>query len=286
VDGDSFYEVTFQAKVGDGDWQDIGTDDSAPYSVYHEVSGLETGTPLSYRALVLDNAGHSKTSDAQATTSPAPRITLSTPAQGARIRNAVALLATTDPDRADQSVRFERSLDGGSTWTAVGTDSSSPAFSMSDDLTSLGLADGAQVVYRAVLVEGSGNEVVSETRTVTQVLTPVTTLVVHYFRPNGDYADWGLHLFGDAIRDDVAGSVQWGDPFDPVSPTPDADGLRFEVPIDEDTKQGCFIIHKPLGDTVPDTREPGGNQCLIPLEHPEVWMVAGDPTQHYTDPTP
>ena len=286
VDGDSFYEVTFQAKVGDGDFEDIGTDDSAPYSVYHEISELQTGTPVAYRAIVLDNSGHTQTSDPLETATPAPRIRVQLPGELARVRNTVSLLAFSDPDRADQSARFERSLDGGETWTVVGTDTSSPAWSMTDDLSDLGLADGAQVVYRVVLVEASGNEVVSETRTVTQVLTPVTTLVIHYFRPDGDYDGWGLHLFGDAIRDDVAASVKWEDPFDPVSPTPDADGLRFEVPIDQDTARGCFIIHQPAGDIVPDTREPGGDQCLVPLEHPEVWMVAGDPVQHYTDPTP
>ena len=41
-----FYEVTFQARVGDGEWELIGTDDNAPYRVYHDVSGYETGTPL------------------------------------------------------------------------------------------------------------------------------------------------------------------------------------------------------------------------------------------------
>ena len=41
VDGSSFYEVTFYAKVGDGDWQPIGTDDTAPYRVFHDVSPLD-----------------------------------------------------------------------------------------------------------------------------------------------------------------------------------------------------------------------------------------------------
>ena len=40
VGGSSFYEVTFQAKVGDGGWRSIGTDDTAPYQVFHDVSGL------------------------------------------------------------------------------------------------------------------------------------------------------------------------------------------------------------------------------------------------------
>ena len=122
-------------------------------------------------------------------------------------------------------------------------------------------------------------------RTVTAAVAPVTTLVVHYFRPAGDYTGWGLHLFGDAIRDGVAAAVQWDHPSTRRGRTRTAWRV-FEVPIEEDTKQVCFIIHQPGGDQVPETREPGGDQCLTPLSHPEVWMVAGDPTQHYTDPTP
>ena len=36
--GSSFYEVTFYAKVGNGRWRSIGTDDTAPYRVFHDVS--------------------------------------------------------------------------------------------------------------------------------------------------------------------------------------------------------------------------------------------------------
>ena len=50
VDGSSFYEVTFYAKVGNGEWRPIGTDDTAPYRVFHDVSLLDPGTPLEYRA--------------------------------------------------------------------------------------------------------------------------------------------------------------------------------------------------------------------------------------------
>ena len=42
--GDSFYEVTFQAKIGDDPWEPIGTDDNAPYRVFHDVYALEPGT--------------------------------------------------------------------------------------------------------------------------------------------------------------------------------------------------------------------------------------------------
>ncbi len=44
MDGDSFYEVTFLARTRqDADWQAIGTDDSAPYRVLHDVADLNPG---------------------------------------------------------------------------------------------------------------------------------------------------------------------------------------------------------------------------------------------------
>ena len=72
VDGSSFYEVTFQARTAGGEWEPIGTDDTAPYQVFHEVTGLNPGTAVEYRAVVLDNGGHTSASAARTGTVPAP----------------------------------------------------------------------------------------------------------------------------------------------------------------------------------------------------------------------
>ncbi|ASN50887.1 alpha-amylase family glycosyl hydrolase [Sinomonas sp. R1AF57] len=61
---DSFYEVTFQARTPGGQWENIGTDDTYPYQVFHATKGMTPGTPLEYRALTLDNAGHTAASAA------------------------------------------------------------------------------------------------------------------------------------------------------------------------------------------------------------------------------
>jgi glycosidase len=281
VGDDGFNEVTFQARAGDGDWQSIGTDDNAPYRVYHDVSGYTTGTPLQYRAVVLDNAGHTRTSRVRSRDVPEPRITLASPAQGARVRSEVRLLANTDPERATQSVTFYRRVGSGA-WTAIGTDTSSPAYSMVDDISGLGLADGDQIHYRAVLTEADGNEVVSRSRTVTAALTPVTTAVVHYKRAGDDYEGWGLHLFGDAIADSVAQQVTWDNPWSFT--TIDQGGARFEIPLKDDTKPVNFIVHLPGRDDVPTGREPGGDRSFVPLDHPEIWLVQGDPTIHFEPP--
>ncbi len=62
VGGARFYEVTFLAKIGNGPWKDIGTDDNAPYRVFQDTSDIAPGTQVSYKAIVLDNAGHTRSS--------------------------------------------------------------------------------------------------------------------------------------------------------------------------------------------------------------------------------
>ena len=281
VEGDSFYEVTFEARVAGGDWRSIGTDDNAPYRVYHDVAGLETGTAVQYRATVLDNAAHARTSRVRSTEVPAPRIVLTTPAENALVRDQVRLLANTDPERASQTVAFQRRVGTGA-WSAIGTDTSSPDYRAVDDIAALGLATGAQIQYRAVLTEADGNEVQSRIRTVRVAPPPVTTAIVHYRRPAGDYANWGLHLFGDAIADSVLAQVSWGNPW-PFTAIDDF-GARFEIPLKDDTRPLNYIIHLPGRDDVPTGREPGGDRTFVPINSPEVWVVQGDPTIHTSRP--
>ncbi|MFC3298526.1 alpha-amylase [Arthrobacter agilis] len=161
VAGSSFYEVTFEARTAGAEWTGIGTDDNAPYSVYHDTSALPAGTAVEYRAVVLDNGRHSRTSATASAAVPAPKPTMGLPAEGTQVQGAVDVTATVSPERSDYAVTLERSVAGG-TWTAIGTDESSPTYSAVDDLTALELADGTQVRYRAVL--GTS---VSDVRTVT-----------------------------------------------------------------------------------------------------------------------
>ena len=71
--------MTFLAKTGSGPWQDIGTDDNAPYRVFHDTSDIAPGTQVSYKAIVLDNAGHTRTSAVTTATIPPPVIALEAP---------------------------------------------------------------------------------------------------------------------------------------------------------------------------------------------------------------
>ena len=180
---DGFYQVSFAVRVGDDtEWTTIGTDDNAPYRVFYDFEGLETGTPLEFRAVLLDNAGNTSTATASAEVAP-PRV-------------------------------------------------------------------------------------------------PLDEAVIHYHRPAGDFTDWGLHLWGDAIAEGVA--TDWCAPRPPSGF--DDFGAVFEIPLRDDTKSVNFIVHTPCGDDVPTTREPGGDRGFVPADHPEIWLIQGDPTVYFERP--
>src|SRR6476469_6865698 len=237
VAGDAFDEVTFLAKSGPGRWRSIGTDDNPPYRVFHDVSDIAPGTSVRYRAVVLDNAGHARRSHTGATQILPPAVMIDAPAEGAKVRTA-ALRATVTPEHATDVVTFERRA-GGSDWTPVGTDSSSPVYSATDDVLALGLPVGSEVQYRAVLRYAPGRTTTSDVRTVTVAPAPLAEAVIHYNRPDGDYADWGLHLWGDAVQNPTA---NWPDPQqrDGI----DGYGAFFRIPLKDDAQPVNFIVHR------------------------------------------
>jgi glycosidase len=278
VGGDGFAEVTFFARTGHGGFKPIGTDDNAPYRVFHDVADVAPGTTVQYKAVVVDNAGHERTSNTRSAAVEPPAIALEAPAEGGHVRGEVEVRAVATPDHPNYVVTFYRSVDDGA-WTAIGTDDSSPVYTAFDDTT--GLADDTVVRYKAVLQYAPGRTVESATRSVTVSATPVATATVHYRRPAGDYADWGLHLWGDAIADGVA--TEWGAPRQRETDLDDF-GAVYKIPLKDDTKPVNFIMHRPGGDVVPDTREPGGDRSFVPIDHPEIWLLQGDPKVYFSEP--
>ena len=108
----------------------------------------------------------------------------------------------------------------------------------------------------------------------TIVQAPVTTAAIHYKRPAGDYADWGLHLFGDAIADGAAHVVGRRRASGPAWTRRGASSRSRSRTT---RKPVNFIMHRPSGDTVPDPRA-RRRPLLRPLDHPEIWLEQGDPT--------
>ncbi len=210
VGGASFNEVTFQAWSG-GRWHSIGTDDSAPYRVFHDTSNLRTGTKLAYRAIVLDNAGHTRVSQVRPTRVPSPAISVTAPADGGTVTriDPVRVTATVDPERATQSVLFQRSVSGGA-WTDLGTDTSSPVYTVTDDVRDLPL--GTSVSYRATLIEPGSPRVTSRPVTVTtanpQPARDHVTLVGDLQSEVGCAGDWNPACPESRLAFDT-GDGQW-----------------------------------------------------------------------------
>jgi alpha-amylase len=278
LDSDQFAEVTFLAKSGKGGWKDIGTDDNAPYRVFHDVSDIAPGTRVEYRAVVLDNAGHTRSSGVESAKIDQPALSWVKPNEGSNVRGGVDLEVSVVPEHATDVVRFERRIGTGA-WTVIGTDSSSPVYSKRDTF-SLDLPTGTQISYRATL----NGEVVSAVRSVRVQKETLAVATVHYNRPAGDYGQWGLHMWGDAVDPAVLASIAWDKPFQRTGM--DSFGAVYEIPLVDDTVPVNFIMHLPSGDSVPTTREPGGDRSFVPLDHPQIWLKQGDPAIYFSQPPP
>jgi alpha-amylase len=166
VGGSSFNEVTFYARVGNGEWKSIGTDDTRPYRVFHDVSAIPDGKQVTYRAVVRDNVGHQRLSNSRRAVVPAPKLTIELPAEGAEVFGTIEVRVTADPERASHVVRIQRRLPSDSGWVTVRTDNSSPVYSFYDDLSKVPV--GTEIRYRAILNEPDGTRVISPVRTVTR----------------------------------------------------------------------------------------------------------------------
>lgn len=246
VDGSSFYQVSFEARTAGREWTPIGTDDNAPYRVFHDVAALDPGTGLEYRAVVLDNKGHTAGSGVVSAEAPAPVVTLEAPEENARVRDAVELSAIADPEKATNVVSFERSVDGGA-WEEIASDSSSPAYTYTDDISGLDLPDDTQLQYRAVL-----GGAVSNVRTVT-VGDPVVVQPGAVSVPGAFNSEMGCP--GDWLPDCDQAQMTLGD-----------DGLwRLTVDIIGGTYEYKVAIDKSWDENYGAGGGPGGSNLV--LEH-------------------
>ncbi|HZA05688.1 MAG TPA: alpha-amylase family glycosyl hydrolase [Propionibacteriaceae bacterium] len=166
VSGAGFNEVTFYAKTGRGGWRPIGTDDTRPYRVFHDVTSLDDGDRVAYRAVVRNSAGKTAVSGQRQATVPPPELTIKLPTEGAGVFGTIEVRVLADPERASHVVRIQRRVDNGD-WENVRTDDSSPVYSYYDDLSDVPV--GTTLQYRAILREPDGTRVVSPVRTVNRV---------------------------------------------------------------------------------------------------------------------
>ncbi|MEU4240538.1 pullulanase-type alpha-1,6-glucosidase [Actinoplanes sp. NPDC026619] len=196
----------------------------------------------------------------------APAITITSPAANALVPTRAAVTAQVTGDPLSTVTLAAQVGDG--PWQLVGTATKAP-YTIYHDLD--GLAGGTTVRYKAV-VRDSKNRLASTTSSIV-VGTPVVGTspgyaVVHYQRTSGNYADYGLYVWGD-VDDSMATTWPAGQPFIGE----DAYGKFAYVKLKPGAKTVNFIVVSKDG--VKDTE---GDRSFDPSKNGEVWLKQGDTT--------
>ncbi|MGW5668799.1 pullulanase-type alpha-1,6-glucosidase [Micromonospora sp. NPDC003776] len=280
VTGDPLATVTFAARVPGGKWTLLGSAHRAPYTVYHDLTGLAGGTKVEYKAVVRDGKG--RIAEARSTG------TVGTPAQSASRDWAI--------------VHYQRPAGGYADWGLYTWGDIDPAyqtdwpngqpFAGEDSFGRFAwvkLKPGAKSVGFLVVDKGGTKDVANDrTIDVTQTgevwvkqgdptLYPTrqaatgepdppvdqSTAVIHWRKADGDYAGWGLHLW-----DGAANPTDWGDPLKPEKI--DSYGAVFRVPLAAGATGLSYIVHN--GDT---KDQPDDQRLDLTTVGHEIWLLAG-----------
>ena len=108
-------------------------------------------------------------------------------------------------------------------------------------------------------------------------------VTIHYHRANGDYSGWGVHAWTGSSGG-TSLSVSWASPILPASVTPDAWGVKYEIPLIANSQSVPIIIHNG------NVKDPSTADQLLSLAATkgEVWFEAGsvnsDSSLRYTIP--
>ena len=281
-----FAEVNFAVKIGDGEYEYLGTDNNAPYRIFYDVSGLPDGTPITFQAIVNDLNGNYK--------------------------NNIVSAVVTAPSSSDEDyviIHYHRfngdygdfsSSDFNDFWglhlwgNALHPDEYNPGwteprkFSGIDDFgafVAMRLVDETQPVNFIVhkgdekdpgdgdrffdpsvsreiwLVQGDWTIYTSRAEALGETL-------VHYNRADDDYTDWGLHLWQDGDpsltdwpnREMPSSYDDFGAVYSittSVYPT-----LTLSNPLN-------FIVHNGQGSQEPD-------RAYTPAENYEIWVNSAE----------
>jgi pullulanase-type alpha-1,6-glucosidase len=276
--GDPLATVSFAVRAGGGAWRSLGTADKAPYRVYHDLDGLAGGTTLEYKAVVRDSAGHT----ASATTT----ATVGTPQAGSDRDHLVVHYKRPAGDYSDWGLYTWGDIDpaGQTTWPAGQPFAGEDAYGR---FAWVKLKPGARSVG-FIVVDSGGVKDVSADRFADPSRTgeiwlkqadpagypsdaaATGTVTVHYGRPDGNYAGWGLHLWGDGLA--PGAGTDWAHPRQPDGADPY--GPFWTVPLSDPAKPVNFIVHNG------DVKDPGPDQSVIPAAAGDAWVRSGEPVVH------
>ncbi|MEV3995010.1 pullulanase-type alpha-1,6-glucosidase [Streptomyces halstedii] len=272
VDGGGLNRVVFAAQTGDGPWRTLGTADHAPYKVTQYLDGsVRAGTPLRYKAVVVDRAGRTASALASTTAGQAPPA--SKPVAVERDRAVVHYHRADGDYDGWQLVSGEKTADfigrdayGAFAWIDLGEAASTVPYTVEKN----GTADGpARTIDLArtgqVWVEQGQEGQATEAPDGANPPQDTSKAVLHYHRADGDYDGWGLHTWTGAAE-----PTDWAKPLRPVST--DAYGATFEVPLTDGATALSYILHKG------DEKDLPSDQSLdLATYGHEVWMLGGKP---------
>ncbi|MGK5632026.1 pullulanase-type alpha-1,6-glucosidase, partial [Streptomyces sp. URMC 123] len=271
VPGDGLNRVVFAAQAGNGRWQTLGTADHAPYRVTQHITA-PAGTPLRYKAVVVDAAGRTAAAHAASTAGAPPA-----PQKPTAVKRDHAVVHYRRPagdydgwrlKAGDRTAPFTgRDAYGAFAWVPVTEGESAVPFTVERD----GTPDGPQ---RTVSLSRTGEVWIEQGKDALAETAPAGArppqdpkkAVLHYQRPDGDHDGWGLHVWTGAAQ-----PTDWSKPLQPVRH--DAYGATFEVPLADGARSLSYILHKGDEKDLPTDQ----SLDLAALGH-EVWLLAGRAT--------
>ncbi|MFZ3497237.1 pullulanase-type alpha-1,6-glucosidase [Streptomyces sp. 5.8] len=290
VSGDPLSRVVFAAQTGTATWQVLGSADHAPYKVTQFIDpATAAGTPLRYKAVVVDSAGRTASALAASVTGQTPPAEVPTATQ-----RDYAIVHYNRPDGDYTNWRLYA-------WGDLAEGEATP-WPTGHDFTGrdaygafahVKLKPGASSVGYLV-IDKDGTKDVATDRTIDVTKTgevwleqgkePVRTerpayppqdqskAVLHYQRPDGAYEGWGLHVWTGA-----ATPTDWSKPILPTRT--DSYGAVYEVPLAAGATSLSYILHKG------DEKDLPSDQSLdLKSNGHEVWMLGGQ--EKYLLPQP
>ncbi|MFB9994373.1 pullulanase-type alpha-1,6-glucosidase [Deinococcus oregonensis] len=100
---------------------------------------------------------------------------------------------------------------------------------------------------------------------------PANTARINYYRPDGKYEGWGLHIWEDTTK-----PTEWTAPL--AQTGKNSFGVYWDVPMKEGWGKLNFIVHQG------DTKDPGPDQTLNSTAGNQAWIVSGNAAVNTTRP--
>ncbi|MFC7531165.1 pullulanase-type alpha-1,6-glucosidase [Actinoplanes sp. GCM10030250] len=282
--GDPLSTVTFAAQVAGGEWKLLGTADTAPYRVFHDLTGLAGGTEVRYKAVVRDSRGRLASSTSA--------ITVGTPEATSTAGYAVVHYQRPAGGYDDWGLYVWGDVDPSmtTTWPAGQPFAGEDSYGR---FAYVKLKPGAKSVG-FVVVNKDGVKDVDADRTINVTDNPEVWIkqgdatvhptrqaatgepdpaqdpnkaILHWRQADGNYDGWGLHVWEGA-----ANPTDWASPLQPVRI--DSYGAAFEVPLAPGATSLSYILHNG------DTKDLPTDQSLdFAKAGREVWLLSGQETR-------